>query len=60
MPGQKSNGPWSMTRRAARSAPRFFRISDVADCLEVVQLRRAGKITSEALAWVKSFGEDII
>jgi hypothetical protein len=38
MPGQKSNGPWSMTRRAARSAPRFFRISDVADCLEVVQL----------------------
>ena len=25
-----------------------------------VQLRRGGKITSEALAWFKSFGEDII
>jgi len=27
-------------------------------CLRGV--RRAGKITSEALAWFKSFGEDII
>jgi excisionase family DNA binding protein len=35
-----------MTRRAARSATRFFRISDVADCLEVS--------TRSVRRWIKS------
>jgi hypothetical protein len=45
-----SNGQWSYERGRAWATltPRH------------VQLRRAGKITSEALAWFKSFGEDII
>ena len=45
-----TNGQWSYERGRAWATltPRH------------VQLRRAGNITSEALAWFKSFGEDII
>ena len=45
-----TNGQWNYERGRAWATltPRH------------VQLRRAGKITSEALAWFKSFGEDII
>jgi hypothetical protein len=45
-----TNGQWSYERGRAWATltPRH------------VQLRRAGKITSEALAWFKSFGDDII
>ena len=45
-----TNGQWSYERGRAWATltPRH------------VQLRRAGKITAEALAWFKSFGEDII
>jgi hypothetical protein len=45
-----TNGQWSYERGRAWATltPRH------------VQLRRGGKITSEALAWFKSFGEDII
>ena len=45
-----TNGQWNYERGRAWATltPRH------------VQLRRAGKITSEALAWFKSFGGDII